>query len=177
MDRLSRAFLKNIRLQDISSIGNEKPKVETLEIEKKVVNPYTGRITYFQKFSEYLLNSEPERLATKRKKGMQLQLQKVVYNTTEVYLVIEIENKSGIDFEIDYLKIYRTNGNSKCKASFQRLQQVVIYKHKMARSIKDQQRQQFVYVLPKFVLGENEKIMIELKGLKESRTVILNNRL
>ncbi len=37
--------------------------------------------------------------------------------------VIEVKNKSGIDFEIDYLNVYRTNGNKKRKASYQRLQQ------------------------------------------------------
>jgi Domain of unknown function (DUF4138) len=167
----------NYFIEQKESIGNEKPKVETLEIEKKIVNPYINRITYFQKFSEYLLESEPERMATKRKKGMRLRLQKMVYNVSKVYLVIEIENKSGIDFEIDYLNIYRTNGNSKRKASFQRLQQKVIYKHKMPSIIKDEEVQQFVYVLPKFVLGDNEKLLIELKELKGSRSVILKTKL
>lgn len=165
----------NYFIQQKESIGNEKRKVETLEIEKKVVNPYTSRITYFKKFSEYLLNSKPQRLATKWKKGMKLRLQKIIYNVSEVYLVIEIENKSGIDFEVDYLNIYRTNGNSKRKASFQKLQQDVVYKHKMPDSIKNKQHQQFVYVLPKFVLGDNEKLLIELKELKGSRSVILNS--
>ena len=77
---------------------------------------------------EYLLRSSFHSLATKRKKGIKLQLQKMVYDASEVYLVIEVKNKSGIDFEIDYLNVYRTNGNNKRKASYQRLSQEVIYK-------------------------------------------------
>lgn len=152
------------------SIGNEIP--EDIK-QKTVINPvdeYKRRIKYFQKFSEYLLNSKSERIATKRKKGMKLRLQKIVYNASEVYLVLEVENYSGIDFEIDYLNVYRTNGNKKRKASFQRLQQEVIYKHKMPSIIKNKQSKRFVYVLPKFVLGDNEKLELEMKELKGNRT-------
>ncbi len=167
----------NYFIEQKESIGNEKPKIKIPKTEKKVVSNYENRITYFQKFSEYLLKSKYQRIAIKRKKGVKIQLQKVVYNTSEVYLVIEIKNKSGIDFEIDYLNIYRTNGNKKRKASFQSLQQKVIYKHKMPTMIKDKQYQRFVYVLPKFVLGDNEKLMIELKELKGSRGVVLKTKL
>jgi len=163
----------NYFIQQIESIGNEKPKIKTPREEKNVVNNYANRITYFQKFSEYLLKSKHQHIATKRKKGVKLQLQKVIYNTSEVYLVIEVENKSRIDFEIDYLNIYRTSGNKKRKASFQSLQQKVIYKHKMPTIIKDKQDQRFVYLLPKFVLGDNEKLLIELQELKGSRSVTL----
>tara|TARA_R110001606_G_scaffold375295_2_gene533530 strand:+ start:243 stop:524 length:282 start_codon:yes stop_codon:yes gene_type:complete len=93
-----------------------------------------------------------------------------------VYLVIEIKNKSGVDFEIDYLNIYRTNGNNKRKASFQKLQQKAIYKYKMPHIIKNGERQRFVYVLPKFVLGTNEKLLLELQELKGSRRIELSNK-
>lgn len=167
----------NYFISENESIGNEKPKEIILKPVIEPINEYATRVIYFQKFSEYLLNSKLERVTTKRKKGIRFQLQKVVYNASEVYLVIEVQNASGIDFEVDYLNVYRVNGNKKRKASFQRLQQEVIYKYKMPSVIKDEQMLQFVYVLTKFVLGENEKIMIELKELKGSRTVILNTRL
>lgn len=97
----------------------------------------------------------------------------MVYDASEMYLVIEIRNKSGIDFEIDYLNVYRANGNNKRKASYQRLQQEVIYKYKMPRAITNGQSQRFVFVLPKLVLGDNEKLMLELKELKGGRKIIL----
>jgi hypothetical protein len=124
-----------------------------------------------------LLKSKQQTISTKRKKGIKLELQKMVYDGSEVYLVIEIENNSGINFEIDYLNIYKTNGNKKRKASFQRLQQEVIYKHEIPKSIMNGLHQRFVYVLPKFVLGDNEKLMIELQELKGSRSVSLRTKL
>jgi len=167
----------NYFIPESNSIGNEIPKEIRQKPVIKFVDEYRSRITYFQKFSKYLLNLKSERIATKRKKGIRLQLQKVVYNASEVYLIIEVKNRSGIDFEINYLNIYRTNRNKKRKASFQRLLQEVIYKHKMPSIIKDKQTQRFVYVLPKFVLGDNEKLMIELRELKGSRSVILKTKL
>jgi len=167
----------NYFIPENESIGNEKPKEIKLELVVKPINEEANRITYFQKFSKYLLNSKSGHIATKRKKGIKLRLQKMVYNTSEVYLVIEVQNNSGIDFEVDYLNIYRTNGNKKRKASYQRLQQEVIYKHKMPSIIKNKQSKQFVYVLPKFVLGNNEKLQIELQELKGSRNLVLRTKL
>lgn len=158
------------------SIGNEKPeKIEQMSIVQSQ-NTNTNKITYFQKFSEYLLKSKHENVVAKRKKGIKLQLQKITYNTSEVYVVLLISNTSDIDFEIDYLNIYRTNGNKKRKASIQSLSQEVIYKHKMPKIIQKEQSKRFVYVLPKFVLSDNEKILIELKELKGSRKVVLETK-
>lgn len=90
---------------------------------------------------------------------------------------IEVKNKSGIDFEINYLNVYRTNGNKKRIASYQKLQQEVIYRYKLPYSIADEKHQRFIYVLPKFVLGANEKLMLELKEMNGSRKVVLVSRL
>lgn len=167
----------NYFINENESIGSELPEKIKQKPEVKPLNEYANRITHFQKFSEYLLKSNFERIETKRKKGIKVQLQKIAYDASEVYLVIEVKNRSGIDFEIDYIKVYRTNGNKKRKASYQRLQQEVIYKHKMPYSITDGESQCFVYVVPKFVLGDNEKLMLELKELKGSRKMILETKI
>ena len=167
----------NYFINENESIGSELPEKINDKPIAKPVNEYSSRITHFQKFSEYLLKSNFERIETKRKKGIKLKLQKMAYDASEVYLVIEVKNKSGIGFEIDYLNVYRTNGNKKRKASYQRLKQDVIYKHKMPYSITDGESQCFVYVIPKFVLGDNEKLMLELKELKGSRKIILETKL
>ncbi|WP_406684574.1 conjugative transposon protein TraN [Seonamhaeicola sp. MEBiC1930] len=158
------------------SIGKETPELKLPSKEKKESDPFEDRRHYFQKFSDYLLKSKHEKISisTKRIKGMKILLQKMVYHTSEVYLVLEIENKSGIDFEIDYLNIYRTNGNKKRKASYQKLPLLGIYKHKMPSEVKNKQMKQFVYALPKFVLGDNEKLELELQELNGSRKVILS---
>ena len=166
----------NYFISEASSIGNERPIEKKIDRENKKADSNTDRKAYFKKFSNYLLKSNNESIDTKRKKGIKLQLQKIVYNASEVYLVLEAKNTSGINFEINYLNVYRTNGNKNRKASFQSLPQEVVYKHKMPSTIINGKSQRLVYVLPKFVLGDNEKLMIELKELKGSRKIILETR-
>ena len=163
----------NYFITEKESIGNERPK----KFEEKQIHKLEGidktRINNFQKFSDYLLKFKDESILTKRKKGIKLQLQKMVYNTSEVYLVFEIMNHSAIDFEIDYMKVYRTNGNKKRKASFQRLEHEVILKYKLPDDIKIMEKKRFVYVLPKFVLGDDENLLVELQELNGSRRIEL----
>ena len=174
---INQRIILNYFINENESIGSELPKIIKNKPIAKPLNDYANRITHFQKFSEYLLKSNFEHIETRRKKGIKIQLQKMAYDASEVYLVIEVKNKSGITFEIDYLNVYRTNGNNKRKASYQSLQQDVIYKHKMPYSVTDGKSQRFVYVIPKFVLGDNEKLMLELKELKGSRKVVLETKI
>ena len=94
------------------------------------------------------------------------------YNGGEVYLVLEIKNRSGMDFEIDFLNVYRTNGNKKKKASYQRLEQKVLHGHNMSEMVKNGQSHRLVLVVPKLVLGDSERSEIELKELKGNRKIL-----
>lgn len=154
------------------SIGSERPLIL---MQKSIAQP-PSRINYFRKFCYHLLNSNSGTIATKRKKGIKLQLQKMVYNASEVYLVLKIKNNSEIDFEIDYLNVYRVNVNKKRKASYQKLLIKADYKYQMPSNIRVGQSKRFVYVLPKFVLGDNEKLLIELRELNGERKIELQKR-
>ncbi|WP_338358535.1 DUF4138 domain-containing protein [Yeosuana marina] len=85
-------------------------------------------------------------VSTRRKKGLVLSLLNMRYHEEDVYLVLEIKNKSGIDFKIDYLDVYCVNGNNRRKASYQRLKQEVLYKYQMPNIIVDKHSERFVYV-------------------------------
>lgn len=172
-DQLSKL---NYFITENESIGSERPKRKEKKIILKPQNKEANRIAYFEKFSDYLLKSKYETISIKRDKGIKLQLQKMTYNASEVYLVFEIKNNSGVDFEIDYFKVFMTTGNKKKKASYQSLEQDIIYKHKIPSIIMDKQSKRFVCVLPKFVLGDNEKLMLELKELNGNRDVSLESR-
>ncbi|UII78622.1 DUF4138 domain-containing protein [Flagellimonas sp. CMM7] len=166
----------NYFLSDNESIGNERPIARTTEPQKMEVFP-SDKADYYQRACSYLLRSKGERVAVKRKKGLKLQLQKMTYYGSEVFLVIKVANRSGIDFDIDYLKVFTVNGNKKRKASHQRLEQKPFYKHQIPTSIAHGQIQRFVYVLPKFVLGNDEKLQVEMRERNGSREVVLSTRL
>lgn len=159
----------NYFIKSYESIGSERPIVLKQE---PIVQP-PSRIDYFKKFCNHLLKSNYTSISTKRRQGIKLKLQKMVYNASEVYLVLEIKNKSEIDFKIDYLNVYRVNGNKKRKASYQKLLIQADYMQEMPSTVQVGKSCRFVYVLPKFVLGDSEKLQVELKELNGSRKVIL----
>src|SRR5690606_35731678 len=135
------------------SIGNEKPNMKPLEpsMEDPVSNENSR--DYFNRACENLLRSKLVPVATKSKGRVKLQLQRIAYSGSETFLVLEVTNRSEIDFEVDYLKVYYVNGNKRKKASYQRLEQKVIYRHKMPSAIATGQSRRFVLVVPKFTLG------------------------
>ncbi|GGK21918.1 hypothetical protein GCM10007962_15070 [Yeosuana aromativorans] len=162
----------NYFIREGACIGNEKPILDSLT--NKIDRPKNiEKENYYRKFSEYLLRSRFSSMASIRKQGIVLGLLKVVHNMEEVYLVLEIKNRSGIDFGIDYLNVYRSIGTKKRKSSYQKLRMDEIYSYKTPSIVKDNQSKDFVYVLPKFVLGENEKLQIELMELNGSRKLKL----
>lgn len=165
----------NYFIPQTESIGNEKSILKTPLVKTSNTNLTEGKNSYYMKFCSYLLQAKHKRLAVKRKKGIALKLLSTTYHKEEVYLVFEIKNNSGIDFETDYLKIYRTNGNKKRKASYQKLPIAILDKYKLPKVALEEKSIRFVYVLPKFVLGDNEKLEIELQELKGSRKLILKS--
>lgn len=163
----------NYFVAGIESIGNEVRKPVKKKPNVQSISEVSKRVLFFEKFSKYLLKLKSGNLKTKRKKGLKLRLQRKVYQGDEVYLVLEFFNNSGIDFEIDYLNVYQINGNKKRKASYQKLQQEIIHRFQFPTKVKDKRSKRFVLVLPKFVLGDNEKLELELKELKGSRKIQL----
>ncbi|WP_338357090.1 DUF4138 domain-containing protein [Yeosuana marina] len=163
----------NYFITEKESIGNEHYKLEVPKSVNDTIEKTDEKETYFKRFSAYLLQSKLSPMATKRKKGMRLRLLNVAYNKNEVYLVMEIKNRSGIDFETDYLNISITSDNKRRKSSFQKLEQGVVYKHDLPKLILDNEVRRFVYVLPKFVLGDNEKLNLEFQEIHGNRMIKL----
>src|SRR6056297_855997 len=78
----------NYFINEEGSIGNEAPAVKPVkqEIKPSIINE--NRVAYFQRACDYLLKSNYQTIGTIHKKGIKLQLQKMVYDGSEVYLVM-----------------------------------------------------------------------------------------
>ncbi|MGB5820330.1 MAG: DUF4138 domain-containing protein [Saonia sp.] len=167
-------------------IGLEKP-VNIIVLQNKVPTKTDSvfaksskvdsnyRAQYFEKFSSYHLEHNRNSLKKKRKNGIVLQLKDLVYDRTEVYAIVEIKNKSTIDFEVDYIKIFKVNGNMRRKSSYQKIEMEPIYKHYFPETIRVGESQSFVLVVPKFTLGDSESILVELKERNGARGINLKN--
>ena len=161
----------NYFVNNMESIGNERPMKKIMHAIKEP--PIPNREDFLKRACNHLLKSTGMPIAVKRKNGVRLKLEKMAYYNQETYLVMEISNRSDIDFEVKYLNIYKVNGNNRRRASYQKLALSPIYKYGMPNLIKKGQSQRFVYVLPKFVLGDGERLMFELKESNGNRKVQL----
>ncbi|MCM5663628.1 DUF4138 domain-containing protein [Galbibacter mesophilus] len=163
----------NYFIPKTESIGTEIPFSDMPELGQKKLDNIDRSFEYVKSFSKYLLTIKPKRLAVKQKKGIKVQLQKLVYHRSETYLVMKVSNTSGIALDVDFLKIYKVSGNPKRKASHQRLEMEPIYIYKPLSNIRNGQSLRFVYALPKYVLGDRERLEVELQELNGGRKVVL----
>lgn len=165
----------NYFLSVSESIGHEKKNREEVSekaVPKKSKKPNTGnsKIEIITK-EEYILQKScaallklPEREnKIKRSSGISLSVKNKVYHKGFVYIQFEIKNRSGIDFDVDLLEIYKVSGTMKRKSSYQERLLVPVLKYNLPKKIKHGHIARFVYVLPKFTLDKNEKVQVKLK--------------
>jgi len=160
-------------------IGNEnralpvyKKDLDTLkkEASKKILPIIENKeATALKKASKSLLKLPERRKITKSKKGIAVGIKNIVYHNDKVYMQFEVKNRSGIDFDVDFLNLYRVNGNKKRKASYQKLALIPIYKYDLPQKVRHGEKVRFVYVFDKFTLGDNEKLLIKLQEENGSR--------
>jgi len=157
-----------------NSIGNEKPiKVDSIlaeSSEERVDN----RTYYYQKFCSYLLNRN-QRIGRikKRNEGIVLSVENIVFDKEELYFVIQIENNSTLDYDLNFLKLSVETRQKGKKKSLQRLYQEPIFKHNMPSKITENETVRFVYVLPKFSLSNDRRAIFELHEKDGERNIEL----
>lgn len=128
----------------------------------------------YQKGSAYFLRKLGKRsLKTKRKQGLIFRLRELAYFGTEAYLVMELENRSAIDFEVDFVQVYKQQGNPRRNSSYQKLPFQPLYVYQLPSKVQLGQVSSFVLVMPKFTLGNGEGLILELVEQRGSRTVVL----
>lgn len=157
-----------------SSIGNERPilndSISVVTAESNVDN----RNYYYQKFSSYLLERK-QRVGRikKRTEGIVLSVENIVFDTEELYFVIQIKNNSTLDYDLNFLKLSVETRQKGKKKSLQRLYQEPIFKHNLPSKITENETVRFVYVLPKFSLSNDRRAILELHEKDGERNIEL----
>lgn len=164
-------------LNKAGSLGNERPGV--VGEEEKIVSTSiksldsVQRITYLEELSAHYSNNCSGKITGTRKNGIVLQVNEMIYYKDDVFIIFEIANRSAIEFEPEYLRLFLSRGNRRRNASHQKLLQEPLLKFKFPENIMPGQRKRFVYVLSKFTIGENEKLVVELREKNGNRAVYL----
>ncbi|WP_026837710.1 DUF4138 domain-containing protein [Gillisia sp. JM1] len=157
-----------------NSIGNEKPKgkdsIQTETSEKSV----DKRKYYYEKFSTYLLDRKQSiGRIKKRNEGIILSVENIVFDREELYFVIQIQNNSTLDYDLNFLKLSIETRQKGKRISLQRLYQEPIFKKNLPSKIAENETVRFVYVLPKFSLSNDRKTVLELNEKDGERNIEL----
>lgn len=113
------------------------------------------------------------------KDGVKLQLYNIFYDQNQLYFLFELKNKSAIDYDVNYLKFYKTLRKSKRVTMEQRLElpqepnDLYPYTCNKPDKIAGKNSQKFVYVFEKFTLSKQNKILVELNEHNGERNLTL----
>lgn len=162
----------NYFIQDNDRIGTEKRDLPDLF---KEVEPNPLDIdTHYRNFCTHLLNKNGRigRLR-KRNQGIILSIENIVFNQNELYFVIQIENGSSLDYDVNFLNLSVKTRQKGKKKSMQSIVKEPIFRYKTPVKIKEGQCARLVYVFPKFSLSNDRQVLLELNEGKGERDVVL----
>ncbi|TXD84492.1 DUF4138 domain-containing protein [Subsaximicrobium wynnwilliamsii] len=164
----------NYFVSKASSIGNERPFVNDSTVVKKIEDSVDNKTFYYTKFSSYLLDKR-QRIATiqKRNEGIVLSIKNIVFDKEELYFVIEIENKSTLDYDLNFLNLSVETRQKGKKKSLQKLFEEPIFKYKLPQKITEGEVVRLVYVLPKFSISNDRRLVVELNEKNGERDLKL----
>ncbi|MCF4100108.1 conjugative transposon protein TraN [Gillisia sp. M10.2A] len=157
-----------------NSIGNEKPIVKDSVLVESSEELVDNSTYYYQKFCSYLLNRK-QRIGRikKRSEGIILNVENIVFDKDKLYFVIEIENNSTLDYDLNFLNLSIETRQKGKRKSLQRLYKEPIYKHNLPSKIKESETVRFVYVMPKISLSNDRRAILELNEKNGERNIEL----
>ncbi len=101
-----------------------------------------------------------------------LWLKGVYYNEEELYFQYKIENKEGLNMDVNFFK-YSLASNYKNSSSNQKLEIEPIFRYKQPVTVEGKSENHFVVVFKKLALDENTELMVELDEESGNRNLSL----
>lgn len=165
----------NYFIPDSTSIGNEKPSTGAADNENKPIELFDFKTNYYERFCSYLVKRR--QLIGKLKKrhdGIILKIENIVFDKDELYVVMTIENKSSLDYDVNFLNLNIQTRQKGKKKSLQSLYLKPVFEYNVPLKIKENQTVKLVYVIPKFSLSNERKVVLELNEKNGERNIKLN---
>lgn len=136
---------------------------------------HRDRMKFYKKFCDNLTSKKEGHIKHKKKsfENVTLHLKDIIYGYNELFFYLEIENNSGVDYDVNFLTISTTNANKRRRKSSQTILKKPIYVYKLYNRVKRKTVDRLVYVLPKFSINNQKKVLIELNELHGERNITL----
>ena len=164
----------NFFIPESKSIGNERP---TLQDSTTVAGPsvpvHNKRDRYRERCSELVKSDQRIGRIKKRGERIVMSVDNIVAEGEALYFVVQIENRSSLDYDLNFLNLMvRTRKRAK-KKSLQSLFQEPLLKYNMPSKIKAGTSVRLVYVVPKFSMGSDRRAVLKLNEKNGERDLEL----
>ena len=163
----------NYFIPQSQSIGNEKPTTKQ-SFSGNQLNVTTNNQDYYRRASLYLLSQKRKIHALKKSvEGILLSVENIVFDKEELYFVIRIENKSSLDYDLDFLNLSIETRKKGKKKSLQSVDLEPLLRFDLPAKIRKREMKKLVYVLPKFSISNERHVVLELKEKNGERDLKL----
>lgn len=137
-------------------------------------NPHTGTLGYHKQFCLNLINRKQGiKKLKKQNHGVTLSIENIVFDNEELYFVIQIENNSSLDYDLNFLNLSVQTRKKGKKKSMQSLYKEPVFKYNLPLKIKKKQAKKLVYVLPKFSINNQRLLTLTLNEKNGERNLKL----
>lgn len=165
----------NYFIEQSGSIGDERQiSADNSKAGTEVIlSP--NRVGYYNRFCGYLLKKKSQNIvrSKKRNEGIVLSLKNIVFDDEELYFVIEIDNRSSLDYDLNFLRFSTEIRPKGRKKSFQRINREPVFKYKVPSKIREGEKACFVYVFSKFSMSSDRIGILELNEQNGERHIQL----
>ena len=158
--------ISHIKNSDKIVAGNSKDSA-TKELYLSDPMEYYRLRCYYMQFDKPKISRYFSRLD-----NVFLWLKGVYYNEDELYFQYRIENKEGLDMDINFIK-HQIATNYKNSSSNQKMQLKPVFVYKQPKTIAGKSENHFVVVFKKFALDEKKVVLVELDEESGNRNLSL----
>ncbi|MBC8769393.1 DUF4138 domain-containing protein [Arenibacter sp. BSSL-BM3] len=158
--------ISHIKNSDKIVAGNSKNSV-TKELYLSDPLEYYRLRCYYMQFDKAKISRYFSRLD-----NVFLWLKGVYYNEDELYFHYRIENKEGLDMDINFIK-HQIATNYKNSSSNQKMELKPVFVYKQPKTIAGKSENHFVVVFKKFALDEKKEVLVELDEESGNRNLSL----
>ncbi|WP_418603568.1 DUF4138 domain-containing protein [Hwangdonia sp.] len=164
----------NYFIQDSTAIGNERPITRTVDDKDNSIEQFNFKSNYYERFCSYLVKRRQHiGKLRKRTDGIILRVENIVFDKEELYFVITVENKSSLDYDVNFLNLTIQTRKKGKKKSLQTLYLEPVFEYNMPLKIKKGQITKLVYVIPKFSISSERLVLLELNEKNGERNIKL----
>ena len=158
--------ISHIKNSDKIVAGNSKDSA-TKELYLSDPMEYYRLRCYYMQFDKPKISRYFSRLD-----NVFLWLKGVYYNEDELYFQYRIENKEGLDMDINFIK-HQIATNYKNSSSNQKMELKPVFVYKQPKTIAGKSENHFVVVFKKFALDEKKVVLVELDEESGNRNLSL----